>query len=548
MILKKKALALAVIASLSLSGCGVDTGEESDSGSSGGSDSGGSPTTPVEQPSMAVELIKNVDEPAGGQKSYSIKVSLSSTAKTQISVDYELAAITATADADFVVASDTLLINAGARTADIPLTINGDLLDEDNETFSVKISNATGATIRENADIGTVTIRDEDEDSKAGFETEFATVAEGSGNYKVKVKLSSPTEREVQIPFSVSGLATVSQDYTVGTSSPITVPAGGDAVEIDLNFLPDSIPEGGESVIVQLLSPSNAELDDLNKLTIMIPGDVGLNDTGVTTWFDGTDFDKTSVNSDFPGQDAEFGRDVVSPDAHDGTDGDAAFSFTKLDFAGNALPHNALTYTCVKDNRTGLVWELKHTDQSLPSESGTELRTELDRLLRANSYPYDSSHVNWQASNYKYYWYNRDDNTNGGAEGAQNVTMPKTSHPIEISCAYPLKTASNYVSSSNRCNTKVYTDTLNSLAVCGFKDWRLPEIGEMTSIQNYSAIPLVGDDEDYFPNTAAGDYITATPSADGTGAAWCMDTVKGQVKLCNKQHPNYVRMVRGGSL
>lgn len=546
MILKKKALALAVLATLSLSGCGVETGDESESGSSGDSNSSGSPTTPVEQPTISVELAKSIVEPAGGQKSYSMKVSLSSQAKTQISVDYELAAITATADSDFVVASDTLVINAGARTAEIPFTVNGDLLDEDNETFSVKISNATGATIRENADTGTVTIRDEDEDSKAGFETEFATVAEGSGIYKVKVKLSSPTEKEVQIPFSVSGLATVSQDYTVVSSSPVTVPAGSDEVDIDLNFLPDSLPEGGESVIVQLLSPSNAELGDVNKFTIMIPGDVGLNDTGVTTWFDGINFDSTTDNSQYPGQDAEFGRDAM---AYAQFDGHAAFSFTKLDSAGNALPSNAATFCCVKDNRTGLVWEVKQGVQLLPTVTGDALAAEINQHLMDDTYPYVPSHNNWQASNYKYYWYNTDDNTNGGADGATGDRVVKSSHPISADCAYEWNDSPSYNSRSTRCNTQIYADGLNEVAICGFKDWRLPEIGEMTSIQNYRGTTEFGPgEEDYFPNTAAGNYITATPSADGEGAAWCMDTVKGQVKLCNKQQANHVRMVRGGSL
>ncbi|CAH7365990.1 Calx-beta domain-containing protein [Vibrio crassostreae] len=542
MILKKKALTLAVLATLSLSGCGEETGKDSDTGSSGGS-----PTTPVEKPSLSIELTKSIVEPPGGQKSYAMKVSLSSTAKTQINVDYELAAITATADADFVVEKDTLTINAGARSAEIPFTINGDLLDEDNETFSVKISNATGATIRENANIGTVTIRDEDEDSKAGFETEFATVAEGSGVYKVKVKLSSPTEREVQIPFSVSGLATVSQDYMVVSTSPLTVPAGSDEVEIDLNFLSDSLPEGGESVIVQLLSPTNAELDDLSKLTIMIPGDVGLNDTGVTTWFDGTNFDSTGPESAYPGQDAEFGRDTKHVDAFDGH---AAFSFTKLDSAGNALPSNAGvgTYVCVKDNRTGLVWEVKQPDETLPLMAGDTLREEIDAQLRENRYEFDSAHENWRASNYTYAWFNTDDETNGGADGATGGRFEKSTHPISANCAYAKDGSPSYSSRSNRCNTQIYTDTLNSLAVCGFKDWRVPEIGEMTSIQNYRATAPESGEEIYFPNAAAGDYLSATPSADGEGAVWCMDTTKGQVKLCNKQLHNHIRMVRGGSL
>ncbi|WP_257721240.1 hypothetical protein [Pseudoalteromonas rubra] len=41
-------------------------------------------------------------------------------------------------------------------------------------------------------------------------------------------------------------------------------------------------------MVVQLQTPKNAVLGERSKITLMIPGDVGLNDTGITTWYDGT--------------------------------------------------------------------------------------------------------------------------------------------------------------------------------------------------------------------------------------------------------------------
>lgn len=86
-----------------------------------------------------------------------------------------------------------------------------------------------------------------------------------------------------------------------------------------------------------------------------------LNDTGFTLCSD------TEINGDFcpignyPGQDAEFGRDNL---LNDDSDGHAGFSFVKLDANGSPLPVEATDWQCIKDNVTGLIWENKTTDGS----------------------------------------------------------------------------------------------------------------------------------------------------------------------------------------
>ncbi len=82
----------------------------------------------------------------------------------------------------------------------------------------------------------------------------------------------------------------------------------------------------------------------------------GLNDTGATQCSDGNFALQACPQASHPGQDAQLGRDSKSL-TNDAADGAVGFSFTKVDSAGNTLAHNAATWSCVRDNVTGLLWD-----------------------------------------------------------------------------------------------------------------------------------------------------------------------------------------------
>ncbi len=92
----------------------------------------------------------------------------------------------------------------------------------------------------------------------------------------------------------------------------------------------------------------------------------------------------------YPGQDAEYGRDATH---NDNSDGHAGFSFTKLDANGNTLPTTALSWSCVKDNVTGLIWEVKTDDSGLQ----------------------DMGNI--------YSWYNPDNNANGAMQALKTAVV-----------------------------------------------------------------------------------------------------------------------------
>ena len=530
-------LTIALLSSLALAGCGSGEEEKEKKKTS----------TEIEEKTVTLSIKSElvVKEPASGFLSSSVSVELNDVYSEDVTFTYSIDPLTATENVDYEGVSGEGIIQAGARSADIPFTILGDALDEDDEVFTVTLNEVTNATLSTRKYMSTITILDEDPKSEVGFSTEFVSIAEGSGIYEVIVSISPATERDVKIPFTLAGLATQGDDYTILTQSPITVPTGASEVRVKFDILQDDRPEGGEQILLVLGEATNADLGYITAMTLMIPGDIGLNDTGVDTYFDGTSFTSTSPNSDYPNQDADFGRDTTHTERFDGHKG---FSYTKLDKSGNALASNANDFKCIQDNQTGLVWEVKQEPQTLTTETvKDELAEQIKDALDEGIYAFFSAHTNWQATNYLYYWYNSDKKTNGGSEGAEGAGFANGSYPISVNCAFQDKTSPSYAKRSD-CNTKEYQDAMNKLSICGFKDWRLPRVNELTSLHNYAVSQKETSNTDYFPNTAEVEYLTSDPSADGTGAVWCVSSTTGQAKLCKKQLPNAVRMVRGGSL
>jgi hypothetical protein len=83
-------------------------------------------------------------------------VALSSPAANPITVNFATADGTATANADYVPNAGTLTFNAGEQTKTITVQTLPDDVADDNETFTVQLSGATGANIARGAGTGTI--------------------------------------------------------------------------------------------------------------------------------------------------------------------------------------------------------------------------------------------------------------------------------------------------------------------------------------------------------------------------------------------------------
>jgi hypothetical protein len=217
-----------------------------------------------------------------------------------------------------------------------------------------------------------------------------------------------------------------------------------------------------------------------------------LNDTGIDWCADGSQNGLACPVDGYPWQDAQDGRDKTHDDD---SDGHAGFSFTKLDANGNPLAPSAATWSCVRDNVTGLIWEVKTDDSGLRDKDWT------------------------------YSWYNPDATTNGGGAGTAD--------------------GGNNCFNTARCDTQKYVADVNAQGLCGAQDWRLPDPRELLSIvSNDRMYPAI--DTTYFPNTVASWVWSASPYADYPNYAWSVYFYGGSVYYSNKNDAGSVRLVRGG--
>ncbi len=168
-------------------------------------------------------------------------------------------------------------------------------------------------------------------------------------------------------------------------------------------------------------------------------------------------------------------------------------SYTKLDGSGNALPEDAASWVMVRDNVTGLIWEVK--------ENGDDAE----------------NYTNLHDADNTYTWCDPDSITNGGDQGTCGAH-----------------------------DTEGFIDALNSTNFGGHNDWRLPTLKELVTLSDYSRYnPAI--DPAFFPATVLDAYWSATTDAANTGQAWFVSFRDGYTNYQNKSNSYPVRAVRGGN-
>src|SRR6185295_313311 len=109
-----------------------------------------------EPPSVTVGSLTVAEN--GG--SATVPVTLSAPSGLEVRVDYATVDGTAKAGSDYTAASATLVFPAGTTSQTVPVAVLNDALDENDETFSVALTNPVNSRV---GGAGTVTITDDDE-------------------------------------------------------------------------------------------------------------------------------------------------------------------------------------------------------------------------------------------------------------------------------------------------------------------------------------------------------------------------------------------------
>lgn len=271
-------------------------------------------------------------------------------------------------------------------------------------------------------------------------------------------------------------------------------------------------------------------------------------------------------------------------------------SYTKLDLNGNDLDAGAEDWAMVRDNVTGLIWEVKTDDdtihgkddeynwQGAQDEFIDELNTSnfggyadwrlptvkelaaivhrgedtpainTDYFPNTNPSPdYWSATEAWEdsawtvvfeygyvGSNYKTDTYHvravRGEQLTGGLVDNQDGTVTDT--------------ATGLMWQQSEAGTMTWAEALNyceTLTLADYGDWRLPNINELQSIVDYKLGYQDGEpaiDKTFFPDAGPSLYWSATTFAYSTSEAWKVDFNFGQIQMHVKTDGYYVRAVR----
>ncbi|GKT33618.1 cadherin domain-containing protein, partial [Aduncisulcus paluster] len=189
--------------------------------------------------------------------SANLKVDLSDISGLTVTVDYTLTG-TAT-DADYALTDGTLTIAPGNENENITIaSIVNDLLDENNETVIVTLTNPTNATLGTNT-VHTYTINDNDATPSIAFKTTSSSGLETLVSADLQVNLSAESGLDVTVDYTVSGTATEA-DYILENGT-LTIGSGEDSENITItNIVNDFLDETNETVILTLSNPVNATL------------------------------------------------------------------------------------------------------------------------------------------------------------------------------------------------------------------------------------------------------------------------------------------------
>ena len=191
----------------------------------------------------------------------------------------------------------------------------------------------------------------------------------------------------------------------------------------------------------------------------------------------------------------------------------SATGYTKISNSGATLPATAQLganpndWACTKDNKTGLIWEVKTTDGGVQD---------------------------WKST---YSWYEPDAKKNGDGAGYQNLGTCKGSN----------------------CDTYAFTKAVNAKGLCGKKDWRMPTKDELVKLvvcsdgkdaygsctKNYKTVTSPTINTTYFPNTPSTWFWSSSPYASSSSLAWSVHFSNGSSYNDFKGFMNDVRLVRG---
>ena len=216
-------------------------------------------------------------------------VTLDRAAAVEVTVDWATADGTATAGTDYTAGEGTLTISSGVLSKTIAVPVTGDDVDEPNETFTVELSNASGASLGEA--VGTGTIRDDDDAPTVTLVLTPASITEAAGRSTVTARLDHPSSEETAVTVTVAPKSpAVEGDYTLSTNKTLTIAAGATTSTgaVTITAVNNAVDAPNKAVTVSATAENTQGITAPQDVTLTIRDDENVAPTGAPTIDDTT--------------------------------------------------------------------------------------------------------------------------------------------------------------------------------------------------------------------------------------------------------------------
>ncbi|MBK7030042.1 MAG: tandem-95 repeat protein [Bacteroidales bacterium] len=213
---------------------------------------------------VSINSVSN-NEGNAGTTNYTFTVSLSQASDATVTVDYATANGTATvADLDYVAKTGTLTFAAGETSKTITVVVNGDIKIENDETFTVALSNlvVNSRPITLGASTGTGTIVNDDNASISIGDVSLTEGNTGTKNFTFTVTLTDAVSGTVTVDYATAnGTATLVDGDYIATSGTVVFSAGQTSKTIIVPVNGDTKVEADETFTVELSNLANGGYD-----------------------------------------------------------------------------------------------------------------------------------------------------------------------------------------------------------------------------------------------------------------------------------------------
>jgi Calx-beta domain/Domain of unknown function (DUF4114)/RTX calcium-binding nonapeptide repeat (4 copies) len=195
--------------------------------------------------------IANVTQTEGNKSktNYGFNITLSNPSVETVEVKYSTADVTATAGSDYTATTGTITFNPGETSKTIDINVNGDNTLEQDETFTVNLTEPVNGTIDRSTGIGTILDDDRPVIALTITDPNVAEAKKDSGQFSLT--RTGILNKALTVSYTIAGTATNETDYKKLTGT-ATFKAGAAQTTIDLKPIDDKIYEGNETVIITI--------------------------------------------------------------------------------------------------------------------------------------------------------------------------------------------------------------------------------------------------------------------------------------------------------